>query len=135
MEYLQRVHRSTSLLKLEKLGLLRAADEAAEAVLEQVALEEHERHKLLTASMRAPKAGCDVGVGHVRDDRDHRADTIWRRIALAGGRQHQFMQLAGPTPEWLMLANTDELAHQNPWRICSPQLSARRSNARSAPFS
>ena len=39
MEYLQRVSPQYVAAELEKLGLLRAADEAAEAVLEQVALE------------------------------------------------------------------------------------------------
>jgi hypothetical protein len=100
MEYLQRVSPQYVAAELEKLGLLRAADEAADAVLEQVALEAHERHKLLTASLRAPKLAAMLALAMC-------AMIVIIAQTRYGGALHlleddssQFMQLAGPTPEW-----------------------------------
>ena len=100
MEYLQRVSPQFVAAELDKLGLLRAADDAADAVLEQVALEAQERQKLMTASFRAPKLAAMVALAMC-------AMIVIIAQTRYGGALHlieddssQFMQLAGPTPEW-----------------------------------
>src|SRR5262245_24290359 len=100
MEYLQRVSPQFVAAELDKLGLLRAADEAADAVLEQVALDARARQKWLATSLRAPKLAAMVALAMC-------AMIVILAHTRYGGAIHllqddgsQFMQLAGPTPEW-----------------------------------
>jgi hypothetical protein len=100
MEYVQRASSQFVAAELDKLGLLRAADEAADAVLEQVAREASERHRLMTASLRAPKLAAMVALAMC-------ATIVIIAQTRYGGAIHlleddgsRFMQLAGPTPEW-----------------------------------
>ena len=100
MEYLQRASPQFVAAELDKLGLLRAADEAADAVLEQVALEVREQRQWMTTSLRAPKLAAMVALAMC-------AMVVIISQTRYGGVVHlfeddssQFMQLAGPTPEW-----------------------------------
>lgn len=100
MEYLQRVSPQFIATELDKLGLLRAADEAADAVLEQVALEAQEQRKWMSASLRAPKLAAMVALAMCAMIVIVAQTRYVSAIHLLEDDSSQFMQLAGPTPEW-----------------------------------
>ena len=100
MEYLQRVSPQFVAVELDKLALLRAADEAADAVFEQVALEAHARHRLRTASLRAPKLAAMVALAMCAMIAIIAQTRYGGALHLLEDDSSQFMQLAGPTAEW-----------------------------------
>ena len=100
MEYLQRVSPQFVAAELDKLGLLRAADEAADAVLEQIALQASQRQKWMTASLRAPKLAAMVALAMCAMIAIIGQTRYGGAIHLLEDDSSQFMQLAGPTPEW-----------------------------------
>ena len=100
MEYLQRVSPQFVAAELDKLGLLRAADEAADAVLDQVTLEARDRQKRLATSLRAPKLAAMVALAMCAMIAILAHTRYGGAIHLLQDDGSQFMQLAGPTPEW-----------------------------------
>jgi hypothetical protein len=100
MEYLQRASPQYVAAELDKLGLLRAADEAVDAVLEEIAVEARERHKLQTASLRAPKLAAMVALAMCAMIVIIAQTRYGSALHLIEDDGSQFMQLAGPTPEW-----------------------------------
>ena len=99
MEYIERASPQFVAAELHKLGLLNAADEAAEAILDQVAalraaevprpLPRHARTSLWMVAL----AMCAMIVVL--------AETLHvGAIDVLPDDDGKFMQLAGPTPEW-----------------------------------
>lgn len=90
MEYLKRVSPDFVAAELDKLGLLDAADRVATAKLEQVTVRRASRANLWMVAL----AMCVVIVVAV-ETRHFGALPV-----LPEDDGSQFMQLAGPTPEW-----------------------------------
>ena len=98
MEYLERASPQFVAAELHKLGLLNAADEAAEAILDQIALRAADvplplpRHARTSLWMVA-LAMCAMIVVL--------AETLHvGAMTVLPEDDGTFMQLAGPTPEW-----------------------------------
>jgi hypothetical protein len=95
MEYLKHASPQFVAAELDKLGLLNAADDAAEAVFEKIAMSRASNRVdghagRFVAVMALAMCAMIVVV----------AQTRHLGVVLPEDNGSQFMQLAGPTPEW-----------------------------------
>jgi hypothetical protein len=91
MDYLQRVSPQFVAAELDKLGLLNAADEAAAATFARVMRTESRVRQRLAAMVALAMCAMVLVIAQTR---------YVGAIHLLQDDGSQFMQLAGPTPEW-----------------------------------
>jgi hypothetical protein len=87
MDYLQRVSPQFIAVELDKLGLLNAADEAAAATFARVTHGELQVRQRFVAMVALAMCAMVLVIAQTR-------------IHVLQDDGSQFMQLAGPTPEW-----------------------------------
>jgi hypothetical protein len=87
MDYLRRVSPQFVAAELDKLGLLNAADEAAAATFARVTRGESRVRQRFAAMVALAMCAMVLVIAQTR-------------IHLMQDDGSQFMQLAGPTPEW-----------------------------------
>lgn len=95
MEYLQRVSPQFVAAELDKLGLLDAADQAAAAVLARLETRRPRREQLPRKVAAVLALAMCAAIAVIAETRHLGAMSV-----LPENDGSQFMQLAGPTPEW-----------------------------------